>query len=158
MVECRIGRGELADESGHLAKRKWGLTVEPGLSIMNNFWVFAKSRCVKKLGRDASGLPVYRVWRFGSESTDWRQRVKQRIRNFIEENFFLHNPDGADDLSDSDSLMASGVIDSTGVLELTAWLEKTFNITVADEDLRPANLDSIDNIVNFVTSRMAANG
>ena len=47
------------------------------------------------------------------------------------------------------SLIEAGVIDSTGVLELVGFLEEHFDIRIADEELVPENLDSIDNIVGL---------
>ena len=77
--------------------------------------------------------------------------MKKKIRNFIEETFFMHRPD--EDIADDASLMETGAIDSTGVLELTAWIEETFGFKVADEDLTPSNLDSIDKIGAFVEGK-----
>ena len=42
------------------------------------------------------------------------------------------------------------MIDSTGVLELVLFLEQTFHVEVADKDLIPENLDSVDNIARFI--------
>ena len=48
------------------------------------------------------------------------------------------------------------MIDSTGVLELVGFLEENFGVRIQDEDLVPENLDTIDNIVQFVTRKRAA--
>jgi acyl carrier protein len=71
----------------------------------------------------------------------------QVIRQFITSNFYVA-PDA--DLADDASLLDHGIIDSTGVLEVIAFLEDTFGIKVADEDLIPENLDSIGRIAAFV--------
>ena len=76
--------------------------------------------------------------------------MKQQIRNFIEDNFFIHDEEAFEKLTDDNSLMDTGVIDSTGVLELVGWLEKTYSITVGDVDITPSNLDSINKIEVFV--------
>ena len=52
-----------------------------------------------------------------------------------------------------DSFLEMGIIDSTGVLELVMFLESNFGISVADDELVPENLDSIDNIVSFVDGK-----
>lgn len=59
----------------------------------------------------------------------------------------------ASELSDSGSLLELGIIDSTGVLELVGFLEETFAIAVEDDDLTPDNLDSIDNLVNYIQKK-----
>lgn len=75
------------------------------------------------------------------------------VREFIAENF-LFRADA--EVSNDQSLLESGVIDSTGVLELIAFLETTYGITVADEEIVPENLDSIDNMTSYLTSKLAA--
>lgn len=79
--------------------------------------------------------------------------LRDQIRNFILENFMLENPE---DLVDDESMLEKGIIDSTGVLELVAFIESTFEMKVEDEELIPENLDSIKNIVNFLEKKFAA--
>lgn len=45
------------------------------------------------------------------------------------------------------------MIDSTGVLELVGYLEDNFGIRIRDDELLPENLDTIDNVVAFVTRK-----
>lgn len=54
------------------------------------------------------------------------------------------------------SFLESGIIDSTGVLELVAFLEEEFHVKVEDEDLIPANLDSVNAVTRFVERKNAA--
>jgi acyl carrier protein len=65
---------------------------------------------------------------------------------------------GGDGLADNDSFLEKGIIDSTGVLELVQFVESKFNLRLADEDLVPENLDSIDNLVSFVERQLASSG
>jgi len=53
-------------------------------------------------------------------------------------------------LPGSASLIEAGIIDSTGVLELVGFLEETYGVEIADSELVPENLDSIDNILRFM--------
>ncbi|TIM22708.1 MAG: acyl carrier protein, partial [Mesorhizobium sp.] len=50
----------------------------------------------------------------------------------------------------------NGIIDSTGVLELVAFIEDHCGITVADADIVPANLDSLARITAFITAKAAS--
>jgi len=77
--------------------------------------------------------------------------LEKEIRNFIEENFIL---DGNDNLSSEDSLLEKGIIDSTGVLELVAFIEENYNFKIKDEELVPENLDSIRSITKFIQERV----
>jgi acyl carrier protein len=82
----------------------------------------------------------------------------KRVRAFIEENFLFRAD--VSDLTDTDSLLENGVMDSTGILELVAFLESDFSIQMADADIVPDNLDSIAAIAAYVerklTTAMAA--
>jgi acyl carrier protein len=73
------------------------------------------------------------------------------LRNFITENFLFG--DDSRTIAGSDSLIQNDLMDSTGILELVAFLEDHFGISVADEDIMPENLDSIDRITAYVTRR-----
>jgi acyl carrier protein len=69
------------------------------------------------------------------------------IRSFIEKNYLLG---AANSFADDASLLEHQVLDSTGVLELVAFLEQHFGVKVEDDELVPENLDSIDRIARFV--------
>jgi acyl carrier protein len=77
--------------------------------------------------------------------------IENEIRKFIEENFIL---DGDDNLGDEDSLLEKGIIDSTGVLELVAFIEETYHFKIQDEELIPVNLDSIKNISEYIRNKL----
>ncbi len=79
------------------------------------------------------------------------QRFRSAVREFIAENF-LFRADA--DISDNQSLLEGGVIDSTGVLELIAFLEATYGISIADEEIVPENLDSIDNMSSYLARKL----
>jgi len=81
-----------------------------------------------------------------------RMSLRDQIRSFILENFILEKPE---DLADDASMLERGIMDSTGVLELVAFLESTYEIKVEDEELIPENLDSIRNIVGYLEKKLA---
>jgi acyl carrier protein len=76
---------------------------------------------------------------------------RERVRTFIIKNFLFGDDDG---LKNDASFLDEGVIDSTGVLELVAFLEEEFGITIEDDELIPENLDSIDNVVEYLVRKM----
>jgi acyl carrier protein len=84
--------------------------------------------------------------------------ILKRVRAFIEENFLFRAD--VSDLADADSLLENGVMDSTGILELVAFLESDFSIQMSDAEIIPDNLDSIASIAGYVerklTTAMAA--
>ena len=73
------------------------------------------------------------------------------IRNYIVENFLFGDDNG---LQDDTSFLDEGIMDSTAALELVDFIEKEFSITVDDEEVIPDNLDSIQNIVNFLKEKI----
>jgi acyl carrier protein len=80
--------------------------------------------------------------------------MQQQIRSFILTSFLF--TDDPSKLNNSDSLLEQGIMDSTGVLELVAFLESEFGLKIADEELVPDNLDSVDRIVAFVGRKQPA--
>lgn len=74
------------------------------------------------------------------------------IRQFIIENFIFEENSS---LNGETSFLESGIIDSTGILELVSFLEENFGISVADEELVPENLDSIANVVAYLGRKKA---
>lgn len=82
------------------------------------------------------------------------QTIKDKVRAFVIENFLFG--DTSYDLGDTASLIENDIIDSTGVLELVAFVEDQFDIAMADADIVPANLDSIARISAFVEARVTA--
>jgi acyl carrier protein len=51
---------------------------------------------------------------------------------------------------DDTSFLKEGIMDSTGALELITFLEEKFNIQVEDEEMLPENLDSINNLTDYL--------
>jgi len=76
--------------------------------------------------------------------------AKQLVRDFVMTNFYV--PDSLA-LADTSSLLATGIVDSTGMLEVIAFLEDTFSVTVNEDEMVPGNLDSIENITRFVARK-----
>ncbi|MDD1632207.1 MAG: acyl carrier protein, partial [Methylococcaceae bacterium] len=67
---------------------------------------------------------------------------------YILENLLFTEDESA--LQDDDSFLAGGILDSTGVLEIILFIEETFGIKVNDDEMLPANLDSVDKLVAFI--------
>ena len=80
--------------------------------------------------------------------------TEAEIRRFLAEIFFLGDDPAS--LPSSKSLIEAGILDSTGILELIGFLEEGFGIRVEDNELIPENLDSIENIVRFLTRKRAS--
>lgn len=78
-----------------------------------------------------------------------RVSARAQIRGFISNTFFV------DDFADGDSFLKNGIIDSTGMMELVAFLEQEFSVKLEDSELVPENLDSLDNLCRFLETKRA---
>ncbi|RKY09909.1 MAG: acyl carrier protein [Planctomycetota bacterium] len=74
----------------------------------------------------------------------------ETVHEFIVENFLFGD---GENLTNETSFLDSGIIDSTGILELIAFLEETYNIKIADDELIPENLDSLNNVAKFIEQK-----
>ena len=77
--------------------------------------------------------------------------LEKKIREFLVSNFYVEN---TIQLNSDTSLLETGIIDSTGVLEVIGFIEETFGIAVDDEEMLPENLDSIEGISRYVIRKM----
>ena len=80
------------------------------------------------------------------------RNIEQELRQFVIDNFLFGQGNGH--LKNDDSFLDKGIIDSTGVLELVAFLEEKYQIKIQDRELIPDNLDSINNLIRFVESKL----
>ena len=74
------------------------------------------------------------------------------VRQFIVDNFLFGEDSG---FGDSESFREMNIMDSTGILELIAFLEETYEIAIDDDELVPENLDSVEKIAHFIERKTA---
>lgn len=79
--------------------------------------------------------------------------IRSCVRAFLTENFLYMRPDFA--LGDDDPLLERGVVDSMGVMEVLQFLESTFGVEAADDEITESNLNSLNAIARFVASKHA---
>lgn len=70
------------------------------------------------------------------------------IREFIAVNLLYSN--NGYRYHDEASFLEEGIVDSVGVMELVAFVEERFKITVLDEDIVPDNFDSVSRLAAYV--------
>ena len=71
----------------------------------------------------------------------------KEIKDFVVSNFLFGD---AGTLQNDTSFLGSGIIDSTGMLEMIMFLENNYDIKIDPAEMIPDNLDSIDRIVQFL--------
>jgi acyl carrier protein len=78
--------------------------------------------------------------------------IRRMVRSYIVDSLLLG---AGDDLDDDTSLIEAGILDSTGAMELVAFLEDTFAVSVADQEIVPENLDSVARICALIERKLA---
>jgi acyl carrier protein len=76
--------------------------------------------------------------------------IQERVRRFILEYFYVSDPE---ELTDDVSLLDSGYVDSTGMMEIILFLEGEYAIHIEDHETIPDNLESITQIAAFVARK-----
>lgn len=89
----------------------------------------------------------------GPDPRERMQDVQQRVKQFVVENFYVSDPS---EIGDDTSLIATGLVDSTGMLEVIAFLEGEYGIRIRDQEMAPENLETIGRIAAFVARKRAA--
>jgi acyl carrier protein len=79
-----------------------------------------------------------------------KDEVRAVVREYICKEYMF---DDSKDLNDHQSLLGSGVIDSTGILDLIGYLQQKFEVEFLDSELVAENFDSVDQIVEFLLRR-----
>ncbi len=77
--------------------------------------------------------------------------VESEIRKFIIENFLFGDASSAP--KSDQELVQSGLVDSTGILEIVSFLEGKFDVKTADEELAASNFGTIATIARFVMTK-----
>jgi acyl carrier protein len=77
--------------------------------------------------------------------------VTSELEAFIVDEITLGR--GIREIEPDEDLLSRGIIDSLGVTQLVEFLEDRFGIVVADEDLTPANFQTLTSIDAFVTCK-----
>ena len=86
-------------------------------------------------------------------STATQTQIEKDIRDFIATNL-LYSTDGFA-YTDDASFLQEGIVDSLGVVELVAFVQKQFGVTAAQNDVTPENFDSVAKLAAFVRSKQA---
>ena len=79
--------------------------------------------------------------------------MKSTIRQYILENILFTEDESA--LHDEESFLDGGIIDSTGVMEIILFIEESYGFRVNDDEMLPANLDSVNKLATFIQRKQA---
>jgi len=79
------------------------------------------------------------------------EHIRDSIREFIWEHFPVAKRRS---VGEGDSLLASGIVDSLGVLEVVQFIEEKFRITLSDDAMLSENFETIAAIAEFVAGQL----
>lgn len=82
------------------------------------------------------------------------ENYAMQVKEYIIDNF-LFGGDG-DALGEDESFLQNGIIDSTGIVEVVAWIEDTYGVKVRDMDLLPENFDSVNRLAAYISRNVAS--
>jgi len=77
--------------------------------------------------------------------------IADKIKLYLTEQFY-QNQKG--ELGEETPLVSSGLIDSVSILQVVEHLEKTFGFEFEPHEVDHKNLDTINNMVNFVQEKL----
>ena len=83
-----------------------------------------------------------------------REDVKAAIRSQVIELARALGMD-ASEIGDDDIIPATGLLDSTAVLQLVVWYEQTYDLPLKQEEINIDNLGSINSMTEFLLVRKA---
>ena len=84
-----------------------------------------------------------------AEDTD---AIKAELKNFIIGHYLLGSEKAK--LSDDDSFLDRGIIDSIGVIELASFIQNNYRIKIGVAEIVPANMDTINNLTSFIVKKI----
>ena len=83
----------------------------------------------------------------------WSMDLYEKIRGFIKENLVVFEDDA--EFSDEDNFFELGFVNSLFAMKLVTFIESEFNITIESEEMDISNFNSVNNIVNFINSKVS---
>lgn len=85
-----------------------------------------------------------------SEKPNLIMEIEASIRDFIAKNLLF-----AEEFTHTDdtSFLQEGIVDSLGIMELVAFVQKQFGITVEQHEVTPDRFDSVNQLARFVREK-----
>lgn len=77
--------------------------------------------------------------------------VSERLKDFVLTSFLFGDESRMP--TEDESLLQSGILDSTGVLELIEFIEESFGIQVSESETVPENLGSLNALTRYINSK-----
>ena len=76
--------------------------------------------------------------------------MKKELKHFLETTLLVEFDEEVDD---DTNLFTTGLVDSYGYVELVTFLEKTYGVSIPNEDLNANALTTVNSIVQYMNER-----
>ena len=80
-----------------------------------------------------------------------QEQIHETILAFLRTNIVY---DEKRSIADDESFLATGILDSTGILELIGFLEREYGVKFQDEELIAENFDTLGRISRFMSQKL----
>lgn len=80
--------------------------------------------------------------------------IMEELKKFVLSEIAMDSNFSQKTLSTDEDLIATGAIDSMGILKLVAFMEKKFGIKLKDEDIVPENFRTLNCLEKFVEHKL----
>jgi len=78
--------------------------------------------------------------------------IEEQIKNFISRNLLFSNDRFP--YSEEESFLEKGVVDSIGIMQLVAFVEENFKISVENWEITPMNFDSVTRLAGYIRNKL----
>ena len=79
-------------------------------------------------------------------------QIENQIKQFILKNLYFAEDNTLDDDA---SFLETGVVDSTGVMELVAFVQTEFGVPVEPQEIVVENFDSVRKVARFIGRKLS---
>jgi acyl carrier protein len=79
------------------------------------------------------------------------EKINEKLLDYFKNNVLYG--DAVNELNEDTSLVDEGYIDSTGIIELVAFIESNFDVRVRDNEIIPENFDTLGAISCYVNRK-----
>lgn len=80
--------------------------------------------------------------------SNYKTLVKE-LREYITDTFLI----GDESFKDDDPFLTSGIVDSTGILEVVSHVEQKYKITIDNADMRHEKIGSVENLADLILDK-----
>lgn len=74
------------------------------------------------------------------------EKIKLDLIDFISQQFYVDK----EDIEIDKSLVDTGIIDSIGLIEIAAYIDREYSVEVSESQMTKENFGSVEKIVKFI--------